>query len=233
MIPLRKFRIPILVMAVLSLLMYQCTNDDDMPDYVPGDAVIDTEGTVWRFDKAHSNVEWETAYLGELALLTGRFSDFFIDVDFDEQNPELSSIFASVVITSNLTGEPNRDHLGGCMPTTLGVIHNGDTLADGSLDPAGIDSLSNVASFQSVSITRDGPDYHAKGMLTFKGVSDEVELVFNFLGVHDHSDAQDASDLRAAFTGEFSFLAKSIFGVDSDNIGDEVTVKINCHTRLR
>ena len=225
----------ILLVLCIPFFLVQCTNEDEDPDpdYIVGDAVIDTEGVEWRFDKAHSNIEWETAYLGELALLTGRFSDFNISVDFDEQHPESSSIEAEVVITSNLTGEPGRDRLGGCLNNSLGVIHNGDTLADGSLDPDGVDPASNVASFKSNSIIREGPNYICTGNLTFHGVSKEVELVFNFLGVIDNSDAKDGSDLRAGFSGQFSFMALTDYGVESGNIGDEVTVKINCQTRLR
>lgn len=230
-----KIKTPILCLLVvcLSLFLISCSLDDPTPEIIIGDAHIDTEGSIWRFDKAHSNIEWETAYLGELALLTGRFSDFNISLNFDEQDLSASHINAYVRIASNLTGEPGRDRLGGCMQNTLGVLHNGDTLQDGSLDPAGIDSLSNIASFTSTVIAREGSIYHARGNMNFKGESKPVDLYFTFTGIIDRSEAQDGSDLRAGFSGELDMMAKTDFAVVSDNIADLVTIKINCETRLR
>ncbi len=230
----------LIILVLLSLILtLTCTHDDEVEPILNGgsevgELYVDTNGPVWRFDKPHSNIEWETAYLGELALLTGRFSNFNIDLVFDEKNIENSSIDAYVVITSNITGEPNRDRLGGCLTNTLGVIHNGDTLEDGSLDPAGIDSLSNVASFSSTNISRiEGNEYLAKGFLNFHGVKSPIDLTFRLVEYYDRSEAKDGTDLRAGFSGEFTMFAKSIFEVESNNIGDEVTIKINCETRLR
>src|SRR6266498_3958234 len=60
------------------------------------------------FDKQHSNAGWETAYLGGLSLLTGRFDTLgMTSFNFDESNTAGISFEAWVWVNSVNTSEPN------------------------------------------------------------------------------------------------------------------------------
>jgi hypothetical protein len=76
-------KLPLFCGAILvsaGLFMTQCTHDDEVmtPDGLDptpverGDDLISFSDD-WSFDKTHSSIRWETAYLGTAALLTGRF----------------------------------------------------------------------------------------------------------------------------------------------------------------
>ena len=90
------FILLILAIGYLPLLINSCTHDDEPLTVIPpstyeyGDEYVSTlDG--YTFDKTHSSVRWETAYLGTSALLTGRFNSFDVAIEFDEDNPENSS----------------------------------------------------------------------------------------------------------------------------------------------
>jgi len=66
----------------------------------------------WKMDKAHSNVMWETQYIASGALLTGRFNNFNVAVNFDEATPANTVVKAWVQLSTYNTGEPGRDAFG-------------------------------------------------------------------------------------------------------------------------
>ncbi len=198
------------------LTFQACTHDDDLqadigpPDYEYGDDVITTSGD-WSFDQNHSNVRWETLYLGSGALLTGRFNEFEIDLEFYEDHPENIEIYGRVVLSTVNTGEPARDD--GCLQGTLGV------------------EQSDEAIFTSDEVEFDGSGgYNVTGTLDFHGVQDEVVLKLQYVGTtffDENSGVNGAPLSLAGFTGEFQMNAKTIFGIESGNISDLVVVKIN------
>src|SRR6185436_2092935 len=113
---------------MLSGLMYMssCTHDNELlvsngPKIERGTAVLKFPAdTKVSHDKSHSNVGWETPYLGGLSMLTGRFNTFGITTfNFDEANPANTNFEAWVWINSVNTSEPGRD--GGCLQTTFGT----------------------------------------------------------------------------------------------------------------
>ncbi len=213
-----------------GLLFTQCTKEDAVNPIqgtdVTGEVAINT-ATDWGLDKTHSSVNWKTAYFGDQAFLTGKFTSFTLDVNFDQADLANSTMAATVALNTCNTGEPGRDNLGKCLNGYLGVAHNGDTLADGSLDPAGIDANSNVASFTSDNITVYGNGYKATGDLVFKGETSTVDFIFTHFAEKDYSANQDGSRIRASFNGSFDLKAKSIHGVTSSSIADIVTVEVN------
>lgn len=225
----KRFRL-IWIFSVLFLgmafIFTACQKDDEIESLVnefqTGSAKLNTNDD-WNFDKAHSNVRWETLYMGKAALLTGRFNNFKIDINFDEANPASGKIEASVVLNSVHSGENGRDRLDGCLQRAIGVVHNGDTLANGNLDPAGIVANTNVATFTSKSIEIHGDGYLAKGDFTFNGVSKTEELYFDYLGTETISGG-DA--LLAGFYGFLTINAISEYGVNSTNIADKVTIRV-------
>lgn len=193
-----------------------CTREDeidgiiDPPDYQYGNETIkESEG--WSFNKSHSSVTWETDYLGVSALLTGRFNFFGTTVEFDEDNPENSSISGYVVLSSVNTGEPGRD--AGCLLNTFGV------------------TTSDTAKFQSTSIEFDNlGGYTARANLTFHGFTKEVPVRLRYTKAtyfDANSGLSGAPFYISGLTGEFEFNAKTDFGIVSSNIADRVRVKIN------
>ena len=225
----------VFLLVALGFVLAQCAKDDSFTlltsEDVTGEYTINTTDNSWRFDKAHSNVQWKTAYVGDQAWLTGRFNKFAANVDFDQQDLANSSINGWVVLSTGNTGEPGRDALGKCLNGYLGVAHNGDTLQDGSLDPAGIIASSDTAKFITTSIMEFGDAYKAVGTLNFRGQTSDIEMIFDYITEKDYSSAQDGSNIRASFSGEFDFLAKTDHGVTSTSIADLVTVELNAQFR--
>lgn len=192
-----------------------------------GDDKISTTDGTWRFDKAHSNVNWATAYMGQNAELTGKFNIFDVSINFDEANPEATTIEAWVQLSTANTGEPGRDDLGKCLNGYLGVAT--DTLDDGTYYVS--DPLTDTAFFSSTSVVVWGDGYKAAGSMEFKGISKPVELLFNYIGQADFSTEQDGSNVRGGFNGEFHFNAISDYEVSSTSIADLVRVSINANYR--
>lgn len=165
----------------------------------------------WYFDKAHSNVTWESAYKGLGAMLTGRFNYFVLkDLNFDEANPASITFEGYIRLNSVNTGEPGRD--GGCLLTTYGT------------EAGKTNETENLATLKSTSVqystTDDGYTFTAN--LTFRGVTKEVTGKMTYV-----KQTEDAGNKLAGISVEFTFLAKSDYGITSSNIADKVTVKIN------
>lgn len=229
-------RVGAVLLTVGILLFSQCSKDDEITPLSSttstGSDVINTTDGTWSLDKSHSNVNWKTAYYGDNAWLTGKFNKFGIDLNFDEANPTATTIEAWVQLSTFNTGEPGRDGTGKCGSGYMGVDWTGsagDTLADGSKDPAFYDPATDFAWFNSTSVSVYGDGYLAKGDFTFRGVTKTVDLYFNYIGQVDYSDEQDGSKIKGGLTGEFEFLALSDFGVSSTSIADKIKITIGAN----
>lgn len=232
----------------VSMLVLQCQHEDD-PEPVPVTGVtrgteslsctnctplasngassdFNTSGVpsgVWYFDKSHSNVMWETAYKGAGSLLTGRFNYFVLtDVTLDEQNPAGMSFSGYVRLNSVNTGEAGRD--GGCLLTTYG------TAAAKTTEPE------NIATITSTGITYRESDagYNFTANLTFHGVTKAVSGTL-YYETQTHFDGSTPTNgyTIAGLEAEFEFLALTDFLVESTNIDDRVTVRINALMRKK
>ena len=190
-----------------------CTHEDDPLAPIIGstfeygnDVVATADG--YNFDKSHSSVRWETAYLGTSALLTGRFNSFEFTVDFDEDSPENTSIFGKVTLSSVNTGEPGRD--AGCLLGTFGT------------------DISDEASFESTEFKLDDEGgYTFTGDLDFHGVKSSIAGTMEYLGTtfYDEESGIRGAPLNVTgFVVRFEFNAKSVFGIESGNIADRVAV---------
>lgn len=210
------------LLGVISYAMLihssSCTREDevvgtiDPPNYTYGTETVKTsEG--WTFNKTHSSVLWETDYLGVSALLTGRFNTFNAVAEFDEDNPETSTLSGWVVLSSVNTGEPGRD--AGCLLNTFGVTTIGDT-----------------ARFTTTSIAFDNlGGYTAHADLDFHGVKKDVlmKLTYTKLTHFDlDSGISGAPFSIAGLTGQFEINAKTDFAIVSPNIADRVKITVNC-----
>lgn len=62
----------------------------------------------WAVDPVHSSVEFAVKHM-VIATVRGRFKKFDVDVDFDRDHPEQSSVNAEIEVASIDTREPDRD----------------------------------------------------------------------------------------------------------------------------
>jgi len=216
---------PLLIIALLISSMgyiVSCTHDDEIVSSSSAniqrgtDVVKITDG--WSYDKTHSNVMWETAYIGTGALLTGRFNQFgMTSFAFDEANPANTSFEGWVRLNTVNTGEPGRD--AGCLLGTYGT-------AAGKVDEP--ENLAKIKS-KSISLSTSDKGYIAVCDLSFHGVTKEVTAKLSYSGTNSFpAGFAGANPLTlAGFTIEFQFFAKTDFGIVSNNIADKVGVTCN------
>jgi polyisoprenoid-binding protein YceI len=221
----RFLKVPYLLIAMFVLSMgyiVSCTHDDEIVSSAGGaitrgtDVIKVADG--WTYDKSHSNVMWETAYIGSGAMLTGRFNYFtMVAFSFDEATPANTNFEGTVRLNTVNTGEPGRD--GGCLLGTFGT-------ATGK-----VDEPENIARIKSKSVTLSTTDkgYIVVCDLTFKGVTKEVTAKLNYSGKTSFPAGFAGANAfsLAGFSIEFQFFAKTDFGIVSNNIADKVGVKCN------
>lgn len=239
---MKKIR-PILILIMLisvSLLNTQCQHDDEEiipvvgPDPIERGAETvnctdctplesngasadfssgDIPAGVWYFDKAHSNVRWESPYKAFGSLLTGRFNYFYIDkLNFSEADPTVISFNGYVRLNSVNTGEPGRD--GGCLLSTF------NTDATKTSETENIAALNSVAGSGRYSSIDEG--YLVDANFVFNGVSKEVTVKLYYVPISNLETYN-----MVGITGEFVFNALSDYAISSTNIDDQVTVKLN------
>jgi polyisoprenoid-binding protein YceI len=193
-----------------------CTHDDEVlssqgPDITRGTQKVTLTNPKHTFDKAHSNVNWGSAYLGATSLLTGRFDNFgFYSFEFDESNAAGIHFEAWVWLNTVNTSEPGRDD--GCLLSTFGT--------NGSLTT----EAANLAIIKSKSVELSTTDkgYNIKADLTFHGVTKEVSCHMMYDGKVLSGGVESLG-----FGLQFQFLAKTDFLIVSNNIADNVEVKCN------
>ena len=168
---------------------------------------------VWYFDKAHSNVQWETAYREFGSLLTGRFNYFVLeDLNFDEANPANISFEGYIRLNSVNTGEPGRD--GGCLLSTF------LTSIDATSESTNLASLVSLPNSGRYSSTDEG--FIVDADFTFLGVTHEVTVKIFY-----YPNSDQGTYNMVGLSGEFGFRALTDFAVSSSNIRDDVKVKMN------
>ncbi len=236
--PFKYFVCIVLVIGMTGLM--QCTHDDE--DVIPvtgpdpiehGDETLIcsdctplevngassdfNSGNVpageWYFDKAHSNVMWESPYKVLGSDLTGRFNYFVVEnLHFDESDPAALEFSGYVRLNSVNTGEPGRD--GGCLLGTFGT-EAGKT--NESENVAVITSRSGTGKYSS---TDNG--FIADADFTFNGSTHPVTLKLYY-----YTQSDQGSYDMAGLSGQFEFNPLSDYGISSSNIDDHVTVKLN------
>ena len=192
-----------------------CTHDDEIlsssgPNIERGTEKVSLGGNT-TFDKAHSNVQWASPYLGATSLLTGRFDSFgFDEFSFDEPNAAGISFTAWVWLNSVNTSEPGRDD--GCLLTTFGT--DGDNTTEE-------ENLAIITS-KKVELSTTDKGYNVTADLTFHGVTKEVVCKMNY----DGKTVSGTTDVYG-FSLQFQFLAKTDFLIVSSNVGDNADVRCN------
>jgi len=113
-------------------------------------------------DKAHSNVGFEVKHL-VFTTVPGKFQDYQVEFVFDQNDLSNSSINAVIKTASIDTDNEKRDN----------HLKSGDFF-DAEQHPE--------ITFESKKIMKSDDGYVAKGTLTMRGVSQEIELPFKILG---------------------------------------------------
>ena len=171
-----------------------------------------TTGTAtrtYKIDKAHSEAIFQVRHL--VTKVRGRFTDFEGAIEYNEANPELSTVNFSIKTASIDTAEADRDkHLR-------------------SPDFFEVDKYPEIT-FRSKKMTKRGDGYDVSGDLTIHGVTKEVVLPVAHLG-----KAKDPwGGERLGFEVETSLNRKDYglaFNVALETggflVGDEVKISID------
>lgn len=124
------------------------------------------EAKIWKIDYATSKLSFTGTQTGE--PFTGNFGAYVAQVDFDPNNPRKARIEVTINMDSAQTGSKQRDE-------TLTGKDWFDT------------AVYQQATFLSTSVTKTtGPrQFVAKGKLTIKLVTQEVELPFSLVDDRD------------------------------------------------
>ena len=168
-----------------------------------------TTTRTYTIDKAHSETTFHVRYL--LTKVRGRFSDFDGTIQFDEANPENSSIDVTIQATSIDTNEPDRDkHLR-------------------SEDFFAVEQFNTITFKSRRIIKRSAEIYDLVGDLTMHGVTKEMTLPVTHLGAEKDPYGRD----KIGFEAE-GVLNRKDFGLSWNAaletggllIGDEVKVSV-------
>ena len=148
-----------------------------------------TRTSTWTIDPTHSIAEFAVKHL-VVTTVKGRFRDLEATLNIDEDNPENSSVTASIDVASIDTNVPDRDaHL------------RSDDFFNAEQYPK--------ITFASTRVEKAGrSDYKVHGVLTIRDVSRPVVLNTEFEGEID----DPWGNRRAAFTATTQISRKE-FGV--------------------
>lgn len=208
------------IMVSGILYMASCTRDNELlvsngPAIERGTQKVTLTDPKVSHDKSHSNVGWETPYLGGLSNLTGRFNSFgFTSFNFDEASAAGINFEAWVWVNSVNTSEPGRD--AGCLQTTFG------TTTAMTTETANLAILKT----KSVELSTTDKGYIIKCDLTFHGITKEVTGKLTYDG-KTQTGAGATLKYVYGFSFDFQFLAKTDYAITSNNVADNMTVKCN------
>ena len=129
----------------------------------PGSA---PEAVRMRIDKNHSTVSFKVPILAGMSTVTGKFTDFAIEFDYDDAAPNRSSVSAAIQVASIDTGIDGRDrHLR-------------------TADFFDVDEHPSMT-FVSDRVEIDGNRGQAYGTLTLRGTSRPVVLELELMRTGD------------------------------------------------
>ena len=132
--------------------------------------------TNWSADASHTAINFSIKHF--FTPVTGSFSDFEIDLDYDAENPEMSTVAARINVASIDTGNERRDN----------HLRSGDWF-EADKHP--------YMTFKSESVRKSGDNQLiASGPLTIKGTSRQVDLPITLLGTQAVPEA-----MKEAFGG--------------------------------
>jgi polyisoprenoid-binding protein YceI len=129
------------------------------------------EGAI-RIDRNHSTVGFSVPVAGGISKVTGKFTEFTVDLVWDDDNPAASSVAVEIQVASVSTGYEGRD---------------GDVRSESILDAENYP----VITFVSHDIRHNGTGFVAVGDFTLHGVTKEIYLPITVVTLPDDEDPDD------------------------------------------
>jgi polyisoprenoid-binding protein YceI len=163
----------------------------------------------YSVDAAHSNVGFSIPILNGLSHVRGKFTDFKIDVDYDEADITKSKVKAVINAASIDTGIERRD----------AHLRNPDFFE--------VEKYPEIT-FESTRIEKKGKDFVAHGTFSMHGVSKEIAIPFTANGTFVNEESKQK---MLGFTGKVE-LNRRDYGINYQNrsnpafIGDMVQVEL-------
>jgi polyisoprenoid-binding protein YceI len=163
----------------------------------------------YKIDKSHSEAIFQVRHL--VTKVRGRFTDFEGAIDFNDANPEQSSVHFTINATSIDTAEPDRDkHLR-------------------SADFFDIEQHPQIT-FRSKRIAKRGSEtYDVTGDLTIHGVTKEVVLPVAHLGKAKDPWGNDRIGFEAETTlnrKDYGLTWNAALETGGFLVGDEVKISL-------
>jgi polyisoprenoid-binding protein YceI len=171
--------------------------------------------TKYETDTNHSNVGFSIPIMGGLSHVRGKFTDFKVEIIYDDKDITKSSVNAVIKTASIDTGVERRD----------AHLRTADFF-DAEKNPE--------ITFKSTRVEKKGKNFIAHGTFTMHGVSKEIALPFTINGVT--KDAKDPSKTTLGLTARTT-ISKKEYGMTwarPDNLnflGDMVEIELNIITR--
>lgn len=170
--------------------------------------------TKWKIDKAHSKIAFQVSHF--FTPVSGQFQEYTSDIYFDPANLEESSVNLEIMVNSIDTDNRKRD----------GHLRSPDFF--------NAEKYPKIV-FTSNEIVKKGENqYAAKGELTIKDVTTNIELSFSLLGVRDHPmrEGMKLAAIKASHTldrnnynvGVGDWMATTVVG---DQVEITATLELN------
>jgi len=170
--------------------------------------------TKYETDAAHSNIGFSIPLAGGLSYVRGKFTDFKVDIVYDDKDVTKSSVNAVIKTASIDTGIERRDtHL------------RSADFFDAEKNPE--------ITFKSTRVEKKGKTFIAHGTFTMHGVSKEIALPFSINGVN--KDAKTGKN-TLGLTARTS-ISKKEFGMtwgqpaNPNFLGDMVDIELHIITK--
>ena len=171
-------------------------------------------GRQYPIDMNHSTVGFSVPIMGGLSKVSGKFTDFNINLTNDEKDITKSSVNVVIKTASVDTGIEGRDkHLR-------------------TADFFDVEKFPEIT-FQSSRIEKRGKQLIAHGTLTMHGVSKEIALPFTVTGVDENADK---TKKNVGYSASIT-LNRRDYGINYTHktvpnfIGDNIAVEIDLITR--
>jgi len=171
--------------------------------------------TSYKIDANHSNIGFAVPIMGGLSQVRGKFTDFTVNIVYDDKDVTKSSVEAVIKAASVNTGIEGRDkHLR-------------------TADFFDVEKYPEIT-FKSSHIMKKGKGFIAHGTFTMHGVSKEIALPFTINGIS--KDAKTGKTSLGA-TARIAVNRRD-YGINytrADNpnfVGDVIDIELNIITRL-
>ncbi len=168
----------------------------------------------WAVDRAHTEVNFSVTHF--FTPVTGSFDDFEVTLEYDADNPENSAVTARIAVASVNTGNERRD----------------DHLRTPDFFAA---EQHPYITFESTSVSERDGQLIARGPLTIRGETREVELPIKLLGIQpipeEMQEMLGGAKKIASFASNLT-IDRGDFGVGTGNwaatlvVGGEVDIEI-------